>query len=103
MKITTKTNGYTIGEELDTMIKRFEYAASVLFPDWEIEHFYFGSNLDMVKIRNRELKEYADFNITANRVSFNGHTLTPEHHALMASLTHNDECFNGRLLQLVNF
>ena len=103
MKITTKSNGYKISKELQTMIERFEYCASVLFPNWEIEHFYYGDKLDMVTVRSKELKQYADFNISANRVSFTGHTLSTENYKTFTSLTHNDECFNGRLLELVNF
>lgn len=102
MKITTKTNGYTIGAELETMVKKFEFAASVLFPDWEMEHFYYGNKLVMTTIRGCGC-EYADFNISAKRVSFNGHTLTRTHYKLCEGLTHNDECHKGRLMELVNF
>ena len=102
MTITTKTNGYTIGKELETMVQRFEYAASVLLPEWEMEHFFYGEKLVMTTIRGCGC-EYADFNISANRVSFNGHTLTRTHCKLCEGLTHNDECYKGRLLELVNF
>lgn len=74
MTITTKTNGYTISKELETMVKRFEHAASEIFPTWEAEHFFYGNKLVMTTIKGNGC-EYADFNITANRVSFNGHTL----------------------------
>lgn len=102
MKITVKDNGYVIGEELATMIQRFEYGASVLFPEWKMEHFYYGSKCVMTTIRGCGC-EYADFNISANRVSFNGHTLTRTHYKLCESLTWNDECHEGKLLELVNF
>lgn len=102
MEITTKTNGYTISGELETMVKRFEFAASVLFPEWKMEHFYYGDRLVMTTIRGAG-GEYADYNITAKRVSFNGHTLENKHYELCGSLTHNDECHKGRLMQLVNF
>lgn len=102
MNITVKTNGYTLGKELDTMVKNFECAVEELFPDWTIEHFYYGDKLVMTTIRGCGC-EYADFNITANRVSFNGHTLTRAHYKICASLTHNDECHEGKLLELVNF
>lgn len=102
MEITTKTNGYTISEELETMKQRFEYVCSILFPEWEVEHFYYGNKLIMTTIRGNGC-EYADFNITAKRVSFNGHTLSRKNYKLCEAMTHNDECYNGRLLELVNF
>lgn len=102
MTITTKTNGYTISKELETMVKRFEHAASKFFPDWEVEYFYYGNKLVMTTIKGCGC-EYADFNITANRISFNGHTLTRTHFKLCEALTHNDECYEGKLLELVNF
>ena len=102
MKITTKTNGYEINKELDTMVKRFEYAVSVLFPEWEVEHFYYGDKLVMTTIKGAGCS-YAEFNISANRVSLTGYTLIRTHYKLCESLTHNDECHNGRLLNLVNF
>lgn len=102
MNITTKTNGYTISAELKTMVERFEYAASVLFPDWEMEHFYYGDKLVMTSIKGNGC-EYADFNITAKRVSFNSHVLFCGRKKLCESLTHNDELYDGKLLTLVNF
>lgn len=102
MKITVKDNGYKISSELDTMIKRFEYCASVLFPDGEIEHFYYGEKLDMLRMKFKGCA-YADFNITKNRVSLTGYTCTMSDVKTLAGLTHNDECYDGRLLQLVNF
>ena len=103
MTITTKTNYYTISEELETMKKRFEFVCSVLFPDWEMEHFYYGSKVIMTTISGKKIGEYAQFNITANRVSFNGHTTSLENYKKCESMTHNDECHKGRLLELVNF
>lgn len=102
MKIERKTNGYTISEELKTMVERFEFAASVLFPEWEMEQFYYGEKLVMVTMKGNGC-EYADFNITAKRVSLNSLTVTKTRYELCESLTHNDECHNGRLLKLVNF
>jgi hypothetical protein len=102
MNITTKTNGYTISKELKTMVERFEAAANILFPDWKMEHFYYGEKLVMTTIRGCGC-EYADFNISANRISFNGHTLTRTHFKLCESITYNDECHAGRLMELVNF
>ena len=99
MKITTKTNGYTIGNELNTMKEKFEYAANTIFPNWEVEHFYYGNKLIMTTIRGNGC-EYADFNITANRVSFNGHTLSRTNYKKCELLTHNDELYNGKLLEL---
>lgn len=101
MNITVKKNDYEISEELDTMVKRFEYAASVCFPNWNMEQFYYGENLIMATIKGDG--QYAHFNITSKRVSFNGHTLSNENYKTCAGLTWTDECFNGRLLELVNF
>lgn len=103
MTITTKTNGYTISEELKTMVERFEYAASVLFPDWECEHFYYGDKVVMTEIKGNGC-ESAEFVIRKNRVSLEGRILSKKRYELCEALTHNDECHpNGRLLKLVNF
>ena len=102
MKVTTNTNNYVISKELNTMLKRFECAVQKLFPEWEVEHFYYGDKLVMTTIKGCGC-EYAEFNISAKRVSFNGHTLTRTHYKLCESLTHNDECHNGKLLELANF
>lgn len=102
MNITTKSNGYTISEELETMKQRFECACSALFPEWEIEHFYYGDKIIMTTIRGNGC-EYADFNITAKRVSFNGHTVSRTNYKKCEAMTHNDECYNGRLFELANF
>lgn len=50
MKITTKTNGYKVGAELEEMIKRFESAVAKLFGSHaiEVEHFYYGDKLEAV-------------------------------------------------------
>lgn len=102
MKITEKTNGYTISEDLETMKKRFEKACSILFPNWEVEHFYYGEKIIMTTIKGNGC-EYADFNITSKRVSFNGHTLTRTNYKKCETMTHNDECYNGILCELANF
>lgn len=102
MKIKVKTNGYEIGKELETMKERFEYVSSVLFPKWKMEHFYYGNKLIMTDIKDGNGR-YAHFNITANRVSLNGYTASREQVELFGRMTWNDECYNGRLLKLVNF
>jgi hypothetical protein len=102
MTITTKTNGYEIGRHLETMVKRFETVMNEYFPDWEVEHFYYGSKLVMTTVKGCGC-EYAEFNISAIRVSLNGCTCTRSHHKLFESFTYNDECHEGKLLELVNF
>ena len=101
MKITTKTNGYEIGAELKAMIERFESAVAKLFGSHaiEIEHFYYGDKLDMLTVRLSN-KHYGHFNITAKRVSFNGHTCSFEELDKFEMLTFNDECFNGKLFDI---
>lgn len=64
-----------------------------------IEHFYYGDRLDMVTIWLYG-KHYGDFNLTAKRVSFNGHTCTWWELYLFEALTWNDECYNGMLWEI---
>lgn len=101
MEITTKTNGYIVGEKLKEMIKRFENAVEKLFGASviKIEHFYYGDKLDMLTVK-LDNKHYGHFNITAKRVSFNGHTCSSEEYAKFEMLTFNDECFNGKLFDI---
>lgn len=101
MEITTKTNGYNIGTELKAMITRFENAVKKLFGCHaiEVEHFYYGDNLDMVTVKLVN-GNYGDFNLTAKRVSFNGHTCSLAERKTFEMLTYNDECYNGKLLEL---
>ena len=101
MEIITKTNGYEIGKELQAMIERFDRAVEKLFGDEvkAIEHFYYGDKLDMLTVRLHG-KSYGQFNITAKRVSFNGHTCRMDEYKRFEMLTYNDECFNGKLMEV---
>ena len=98
IRTETKTNGYT-AETIQGMIKTFEKVAARLFPGCLVRHFYYGERLDMADIALGE-GHYAHFNITANRVSLTGYTLSNEQLKKCESMTHKDECYDGRLLHL---
>lgn len=98
IRIETKTNGYT-AETIQGMIKTFENVAARLFPGCLVRHFYYGDRLDMADIVLGD-GHYAQFNITAKRVSLCGYILTYEQRDLAGSMTHKDECYDGRLLEL---
>lgn len=100
MTITTKTNGYD-AESIQKMLGIFNTAAEKLFPEGEVEHFYYGDNLSFSDIRLGG-GHYGHFAITANEVSFSGHTCSYEELAKFQSLTHNDWLFKkeGRLLEI---
>lgn len=101
MEVITKTNGYEVSKKIEEMIKRFENAVAKLFGDnvKSIEHFYYGDKLDMLTVKLNN-KYYGQFNLTAKRVSFNGHTCSFEDLKKFEMLTYNDECYNGKLLEL---
>lgn len=101
MEITTKTNGYEISKELKTMIDRFNSAVVKLFGSRvkSIEHFYYGDKLDMLTVKLNN-KSYGQFNLSAKRVSFNGHTCSFAEYETFGMLTYNDELYNGKLLEL---
>ena len=99
MTITTKTNGYK-AEGLQELIKIFNKAAENLFGECTVEHFYYGDLLDMISITLPN-RHYGQFNLTAKRVSFNGHTCTDEEYNKFTQMTFNDDLYelNGRLLE----
>jgi hypothetical protein len=94
--IVTITNGYDANLKLIENIKGFELATSKIIPEWDIEHFYYGKNLDMVTVKNAVTKEYADFNISANRICLCGCTASTSNFQLLVKLTLNDECYDNR-------
>lgn len=96
--IETKTNGYT-AEPVQDMIQKFEKVAERLFPCCTVKHFYYGDTLDMADIVLSPGK-YAHFNISANRVSLNGYTCSGEDLLKFESMTHRDELYDGKLLEL---
>lgn len=100
LEVTTKTNGYEISKELEEMKNTFIEEVNNRFYDYngEIELFYYGERLIMCTVRFNN-KSYGQFNITANRVSFNGHTCSLMEYNIFASLTHNDECYPGTLIR----
>ena len=98
IKIETKTNGYK-AEGLQEMISKFEKVAGLLFPDCTVRHFYYGDHLDMVDII-LDSGSYGYFNLTAHRVSFNSHTCKEDEYKRFTMMTHRDELFDGKLLEL---
>lgn len=98
LNIETKTNGYK-AEALQEMKATFERAVAKLFPEATVKHFYYGERLDMIDVIVSS-GNYGSFNLSANRVSFNGHSCTHEIHEKFTQLTYNDELFNGKLLEL---
>lgn len=101
IKVETKTNGYK-AEKLQKMICRFEKVAADLFPGCTVKHFYYGDDTDMVDIILGE-GNYAHFCIYAKRISLCGYTLTTEQFEKCESMTHKDECYNGKLMELAGF
>ena len=101
MKITTQKNGYTLVLELEEMINRFENAIQKIFGSHvsEIEHFYFDNNLDMARVKLVN-GNYGGFNLSSKRVSYTGCSCSHAENKTFEMLTYNDECYNGRLLEL---
>ena len=95
MTSLTKTNRYE-SKELQEMKAIFDRAVEKLFPEAIVKHFYYGERLDMITVILPS-GNYGSFNLTANRVSFNGHTCTNEEHYKFTLLTYNDECYKGQL------
>lgn len=96
--IEIKDNGYE-AQDIQPMVQVFNRAALKLFPGCTVRHFYYGDYVSMASIRLSE-GHYGQFNISKNRVSFNGHSCTTEQLKQFESMTHNDELFNGKLLDL---
>lgn len=100
IKIETKKNGYE-AEGIQEMINIFEQVAESIFPDCTVRHFYYGDRLDMADLIIGD-RQYAHFNITANRVSLNGYEVSTENYRKIGSMTFNDECYNGKLMELLS-
>lgn len=98
MKVETKTNGYEAGT-IQKMIRVFETAASRLFPDCTIKHFYYGDYLGMADIVLQPGK-YAHFNIAAKRVSLTGYTCSSEELSKFERLTYRDELYESQLFEI---
>ena len=96
--VETKSNGYK-AEAIQTMIRKFEKAAAFLFPGCTVRHFYYGDTLDMADVVLGPGR-YAHFNITAKRVSLCGYTCSTEDLEKFGSMTHKDELYNGKLLEI---
>lgn len=99
MTTETKTNGYT-AETIQEMIKIVEKVAEKFFPFCKIQHFYYGDYVDMATIVLKP-GEYAHFNICSDRVSLCGYTCSMENLRNFESMTYKDECYDGKLLELV--
>ena len=101
--IEIQDNGYK-AENIQPMIAVFNKVAAKMFPRCTVRHFYYGDKLDMVNVEikgNRSFPGYyAHFNISKNRVSLNGYTCDDESLMKFISMTHNDECYAGKLLEL---
>lgn len=98
LQIETKSNGYE-AEEIQDMIGIFEKAAEKLFGNCTIRHFYYGDRMDMADVVFND-RHYAHFNITMNRVSLSGYSMTDEQMKKCGSMTHNDELYKGKLLEI---
>lgn len=96
--VKTKSNGYK-AEGIQNMIGKFEKAAAQLFPGCTVRHFYYGDSLDMADVV-LEPGRYAHFNVTAKRVSLCGYTCSSEDLEKFGNMTHNDELYNGKLLEI---
>ena len=97
--VEIKSNGYK-AEGIQSMIERFNKAATQLFPGCTVHHFYYGNALDMADVV-LESGWYAHFNVTAKRVSLGGYTCSDEDLEKFGSMTHNDRLYNGKLLEIV--
>lgn len=100
IKIETKTNGYK-AETLQPIIAKFEKVATDLFPGCTVSHFYYGDTLDMADLLVRP-GDYAHFNIYKNSVRLNGYCGTDEDVAKFKVMTHRDELFDGKLMELAD-
>jgi len=96
--IEKQDNGYT-AESIQPMIAVFEKVAADLFPGCTVRHFYYGDALDMADVVTAP-GMYAHFNISRRRVSLNGYTCSGPDLLKYQSMTHNDECYAGKLLEL---
>ena len=98
--MTTKIqdNGYAAAG-IQKMIAIFNKATEKLFPNCEVEHFYYGDTLSMSTVRLAP-GHYGHFNIGENRVALTGYTCSWDELDLFKSMTYRDECFKGQLLQL---
>lgn len=101
INVETKTNGYE-AKGIQEMICRFEKVAADLFPGCTVSHFYYGDYLDMAAIRIGE-GDHAYFNIYKSRVSLCGYAGKSEDVRKWESMTHNDELYDGKLIELAGF
>lgn len=98
LNIETKTNGYE-AKEIQDMKGTFEKAVEKVFGECTVRHFYYGDRLDMVNIIFDD-GDYAQFNITMNRVSLGGYSMTDERLKKCGGLTYRDELYKGRLFEI---
>ncbi len=102
MTINKKTNGYEkyVTAGLTKRLEQFENAVKNSFAGAveKIEEFYYGEKLVMITVALKN-KNYGQFNLTENRISFNGHTCTTAEKEIFGALTLNDECYKGGLIK----
>lgn len=102
MTIERKTNGYEkyAAPELMARIAQFEEAAEKVFgcAIKKIDEFFYGERLIMTDII-LDNGHYGQFNVTANRISFNGHTCTGAEKEWFGALTLNDELHKGGFIK----
>lgn len=98
MTINTISNGYK-AEGVQKLIDLFNKAAEKLFPECEVEHFYYGDKISMTDVRLYP-GCYAHFSIGENRVSLTGWTCKRDDLMKFQSMTYKDDLYAGKLLQI---
>ena len=83
----------------EDMIKVFDRAVKVLFPESEIEHKTMTETWDSATVILGN-GNYGKFNISPVSVRYNGRCCTAEENAKFESLTLNDELYNGKLFEI---
>lgn len=75
----TKTNGYTLSDEFSANIKEWESKLQSVFGNelMIIDHFYYGSKLDMVNVILKD-GNYMQYNIGEKNIHCSGHSCTYE-------------------------
>lgn len=91
---------FEVEKKVENLSEIFEKAVLKVFSNVNaINHFYYGEHWNMVTVV-LENKNYAQFSITRNRVSFGGHYCSLDECDKFESLTMNDECYDGKLMEI---
>lgn len=100
MTRTVIKGDFEVEKEVENLSEIFEKAVLKVFSDVnEINHFYYGEYWNAVTVVLNN-KHYAKFSITRNRVSFGGHYCSSDECDKFESLTMNDECYVGKLMEI---